>query len=343
MTTIDPQLVATRLDGVASTSGRGWNPVRRRPAARGVANSVVMGTGPVVVIVTVMSSALGGVSAWSPTAPSWALVLALAALALGVPHGAVDHLAVSRSSSADPGVLGRTMYVLAAAAATIIILWAPGPAFVVVLAMSVWHFGTGDVEATADLADRVTRGRTVRVLQALALGSAPVVLPLTGTSAVSTVRLINPGLAEVLTPAVSSGARHVVMCLIVLTLALLLRDGDRRGAGELALLAVLGLVASPLVAFAVYFAAWHALRHTARLATGPNGDVHPADLARTFAAGLPALIATVAVAAVCVVAFHEWSTLGTWIWVGLAIVWGLTVPHMIVIARFDRARSGQPR
>ena len=182
----------------------------------------------------------------------------------------------------------------------------------------------------------------MRVLQALALGSAPVVLPLTSASAVTSVGLINPQLSEVLTPNVCFAARSGVFCLIILTFVLLWRSGDRRGSGELALLAVLGVVASPLIAFAVYFAAWHALRHTARLALSQNGDVHLADLARTFAAGLPPLIVTVGLVAVYVVTFHESSTLGAWLWLGLAIVWGLTVPHMFMIARFDRRRRRRP-
>jgi Brp/Blh family beta-carotene 15,15'-monooxygenase len=132
-----------------------------------------------------------------------------------------------------------------------------------------------------------------------------------------------------------------VLCVIAVAVALLVRAGDRRGAGELALLSVLGVVASPLVAFAVYFASWHALRHTARLAADPVGVVRPAALARTFAAGLPALVVTIVVAAVCVLGFREHAVLSTWMWVGLALVWGLTVPHMVVVARFDRDRQAR--
>ena len=339
MSTIDPLLPTTSSHDPQRTSPRDPEQGRGGAPARAACNAIVLGAGPVLVVVTVVASVLGGASACSTSVPSWALAVALAALVLGVPHGAVDHLALARSSRVSAGLPVRTVYVVAAAAAALAILCIPGPAFVVVLAMSVWHFGTGDVEAVADLSGRVTRGRPVRVVQALALGAAPVLLPLTGASAVSTVQLINPGLAEVLTPAAMSLARYGVLCLILLAVVLLARDGNRRGAAELALLAVLGLVASPLVAFAVYFASWHALRHTARLAAGPGGDVRLANLGRTFAAGVPALVVTVAVAAACVVAFRGSSTIGTWMWVGLALVWGLTVPHMIVIARFDRARS----
>ena len=341
MAVIDSHRPSSLLHDAEPTSGWDFRIVRLRSAGRLVVNPVVMRAGPVVAILTVVASIVGGVSAWSPAVPSWTLAVALAALALGVPHGAVDHVAISTASSTAARLVGRTMYLGAAVAAALFILRVPGVAFVAVLLMSVWHFGTGDVEAAADLTDREKHRRPVRVLQVLALGSAPVVLPLTSPSAVTTVALINPGLAQVLTPNVSFGARLAVFGLIILTLGLLLRAGDRRGAGELTLLAVLSVVASPIIAFAVYFAAWHALRHTARLAMSENGDVHLADLARTFAAGLPALVVTAALAAVCVVTLHGSETLGTWLWIGLAMVWGLTVPHMITVARFDGVRRRQ--
>jgi len=300
---------------------------------------VVLAVGPVLVALTVAASLVGGATAWSPSVPSWALAVALVALVLGVPHGAVDHLTLVGSSGTRTGALGRLLYVGTAAVAALLVMLVPGPAFVVVLGMSVWHFGSGDVEAAADLSGRARRPRAARVVLALALGSAPVLLPLTGPSAVSTLRLIHPQLAVVLTPVVMSVTRYAVLCVIALAVTLLVRSGDRRGAGELVLLSVLGVVASPLVAFAVYFASWHALRHTARLAADPVGIVRPAALARTFAAGLPALVVTIVVAAVCVLGFRGHAVLSTWLWVGLALVWGLTVPHMVVVARFDRDRQ----
>lgn len=316
-----------------------------QPARRGGINGAVMNAGPLLVVLTVIVSVACQATAWSPTVPSWAVATALVALALGIPHGAVDHLAVTTLSSTVARLAGGLVYLAVAAAATATILRVPAPAFVAVLAMSVWHFGTGDVGAAADLAGRDPHRRGVRLLQALALGSAPVLLPLTSASAVASVGLINPSLATVLHPAVGSVVRYGVLCLVAVTLAALWRVEDRRGCGELALLAVLGLVANPLMAFAVYFAAWHALRHTARLAMSRDGDVRLVDLARTFAMGLPALVGAVVVAGVCVLALEE-AALGTWLWIGLALVWGLTVPHMVLVSRADRSsrrRRGRRR
>jgi len=32
----------------------------------------------------------------------------------------------------------------------------------------------------------------------------------------------------------------------------------------------------------------------------------------------------------------SFTALAPWLWVGLAVVWGLTVPHMTMVERFDR-------
>ena len=39
-----------------------------------------------------------------------------------------------------------------------------------------------------------------------------------------------------------------------------------------------------------------------------------------------------------VVGTSRGSSLGSWLWVALAVVWGLTVPHMLAVSRFDRLR-----
>ena len=77
MPTIDPHVPTTPLDAAAPPSGQDSLVVRRRWAGRGVVNPVVMGVGPVLVIVTVAASVFFGVTAWSPTVPSWALAVAL--------------------------------------------------------------------------------------------------------------------------------------------------------------------------------------------------------------------------------------------------------------------------
>jgi Brp/Blh family beta-carotene 15,15'-monooxygenase len=132
--------------------------------------------------------------------------------------------------------------------------------------------------------------------------------------------------------------RVAVLGVVVAAGAMLLRQQDRRGVLELATLTTLGLIATPLIAFAVYFAAWHSLRHTSRLALDDGGVLRWGALARVARAGLPALLAAVAVVSLVTITHREVSSTGDVLWVALAVVWGLTVPHMVVVSRFDRRR-----
>ena len=111
---------------------------------------------------------------------------------------------------------------------------------------------------------------------------------------------------------------------------------------DLVLLYLLAVTAPPLVAFAVYFGCWHALRHTARLTlTLPSsqrafqaGSISGA-MRSAVLPGLPALIGTFIVAAAIVI-FRGDSLDDQFLWVSLVVVWALTVPHMAVTARLDR-------
>jgi len=75
-----------------------------------------------------------------------------------------------------------------------------------------------------------------------------------------------------------------------------------REAFDLFLLGLVALLVPPLVAFAIYFGTWHALRHTARLTLNldssqrayQRGDLVGALRAAVFP-GLPALFATIGV------------------------------------------------
>jgi Brp/Blh family beta-carotene 15,15'-monooxygenase len=206
--------------------------------------------------------------------------------------------------------------------------------------MTVWHFGTGDVEATRELQDLSPVTGFVRIGYALALGSAPVLLPLTSPAAIATLTAIEPQLATLMSEQVIVGTRIAVLTLVVLCLLWLIQRGDLRGAVELFALAALGFVASPLVAFAVYFGFWHALRHTARLAQVTYGTINWRSLALVSRGGLPSVVGFLAIVVLSVAFVDPSLAMGPALWFGLAIVWGLTVPHMIMVARFDaRMRS----
>lgn len=310
---------------------------------------VVLNVGLLAVGAALVLTVVSMTNATTQIMPAWPLVIALVSVALGIPHGAVDHLTLGRQLSGRGWTLLAASYLSLAAIATALILIAPALTFGIVLAMTVWHFGSGDVAASAALAGTTPERGVVGILHSVAAGSAPVLLPLTSTAAVATLAQIQPQLSEVFTPVVTATLRFGTLALVSVMICILLNRGKNRGALELGVLALLGLVAAPFVAFAVYFGLWHALRHTARLAQDPDGCVHVRAIARVFTAGLPALAGAVLTAAVLIWALSAGvvsegiGAAGAWLWLGLALVWGLTVPHMVLVSRYDRRmRAGIP-
>ena len=297
--------------------------------------TIVLNIGLIATGIALLISLLTRTTAATVTVGPLPIAIALLALAIGIPHGAVDNLTLTRTLATKERILGALTYVtIAAVAALAIIMW-PGVAFIAVLAMTIWHFGTGDVEATRELQDLPPLRSRFRVPYAIALGSAPVLLPLTSPAAVATLTAIEPRLAMLMSDQVIVGTRIAVLTLIVGCLLWLIQQGDIRGAIELFALTVLGYVASPLIAFAVYFGFWHALRHTARLAQVSEGNVSVRSLLRVSRGGVPSLIGFVAIVLILVTLFDPSLAMGPALWFGLAIVWGLTVPHMILVSRFD--------
>ena len=97
---------------------------------------------------------------------------------------------------------------------------------------------------------------------------------------------------------------------------------------------------TPLVAFATYFGFWHALRHTARLAQVTYGTISWRSMVLVSRGGAPSLIGFVLILVITISFVDPVLTAERALWLGLAIVWGLTVPHMFMVARFDaRMRS----
>lgn len=327
---------------VASTQVHG-QPVRGRNLAR-----VVENLGPIVAWIAIIASLLTAVTASTTDIGPIPATLALIALALGIPHGAADNLTLANALSWRGWIRLGIIYVSIAAAAALLIIAFPVFGFILVIAMTVWHFGTGDVQATAELEGQEPVTGKFRIVYALALGSAPVLLPLTSSAALSTVVWLEPALSVIYSTPVTAIIRGVVLTLIVVSIVALISRGSLRSAFELFTLAVLGLVVSPFIAFAVYFGFWHATRHTARLAQATTGVITLRSLASVTKIGIPSLLGFIAILAGVSIFLGIDSLSGTVLWIGLAIVWGLTVPHMWFVSRFDqrlRAKGipqGQP-
>jgi Brp/Blh family beta-carotene 15,15'-monooxygenase len=296
---------------------------------------VVLNIGLIAAGVMVLLSGLTRTTSVSTDIGPIPIMLALIALAIGIPHGAVDNLTLTEALTRRRRLGLTVVYLAVAASAALAIYVWPGIAFVLVVLMTIWHFGSGDVEAIRELRDLPPVRGPWRVIYAFALGGAPVLLPLTSPAAVSTLVAIEPALATVMTHGVLVGTRIVVLTLVVVTLLWLINAGDIRGAIELLALSVLGFIASPLLAFAIYFGFWHALRHTARLAQVTTGEISARSIARVTRVGLPSLIGFLVVVVLLAVLVDPSNAIGPMLWIGLVVIWGLTVPHMMFVARFD--------
>ena len=273
---------------------------------------------------------------------TWQVIVALLALAVGIPHGALDHL-VTLPKSAPLKMAGFiAIYVSVAVLAVIALLTWNVAGFIVVVAMSAVHFGIGDAAFISEIDRRSAEPKPFpRYLYALAAGTLPVIIPLVSDNSAVALERVNPALLNW-----HHGLNNdLLLWTMLLTAVALLRLIQKRRDAEaidLVLLYLLAVTAPPLVAFAVYFGCWHAMRHTARLTlvlprsqkAFTEGNSGKAFLGAIWP-GLPALVGTFIVAAL-IIAFRRDSLSDQFLWITLVVVWALTVPHMAVTARLDR-------
>jgi beta-carotene 15,15'-dioxygenase len=288
-----------------------------------------------VVVLSVLGSLLFGSSS-----AEWQVWLAVAALAVGIPHGALDHLVTVPSMEPKKMTFFVSAY-LGVVAVVVAALFAwPVGGFVFVVVMSAVHFGMGDACFVRQEKLPFAHKASPWWVYAIPAGAIPVVIPLTSQGSSDALTLVNPvlvtwhfGFDQVLFWAsVAAGVVAIVW------LAATRRIADAR---DLAVLGLLALATPPLIAFAAYFGLWHALRHTARL----SDELAPAKTAagdgrwvlalwRVSVPGLPALVGTLVVAA-AMTAIGGWAV-EEYLWVALVLVWALTVPHMALTWRLDK-------
>ena len=273
---------------------------------------------------------------------TWQVVIAVIALAVGIPHGALDHLVTLPKSSAIKMAGFIAVYVAVAIIAVIALLTWNVAGFIFVVAMSAVHFGIGDAAFISEMDRRTFEPkRFPRFSYAAAGGALPVVIPLVSDKSSAALERVNPSLIDWhqgLNPEIFLWT----IAVFVIALLRLLQRRRMQDALDLSLLCLLAITAPPLVAFAVYFGCWHAMRHTARLtlvlprsqkayADGKSGSA----FLSAIWPGVPALVGTFVVAGI-VIAFRGGSVSDQFLWITLVIVWALTVPHMAVTARLDR-------
>ena len=272
----------------------------------------------------------------------WQVVVALIALAIGIPHGALDHLVTLPKAQPKKMALFIVIYVALAVVAVIGILNFNVFGFIIVLFMSAIHFGIGDAAFISEIDKRTKPEKKLnRWLYIPAAGFTPVFIPLVNSASTDALASVNPALIN-WHQGFDSEILVIVTAFVLISITLMLIGKRYREGLDLTLLLLLAHLAPPLIAFAVYFGCWHAMRHTARLTLSlPRSieNIAQGMLRKAFSnaviPGLPALIGTFVVAGLLALSGREFTD--DFFWMALVVVWALTVPHMVVTAKLDRA------
>ena len=273
---------------------------------------------------------------------SWQVVIAVIALAIGIPHGALDHLVTLPKAQPKKMALFIIVYVAVAIVAVIGILKFNTVGFIVVLFMSAIHFGIGDAAFINEL-DKRSEGtkKLNRWFYIPAAGFTPVFIPLVNSASTEALASVNPALIN-WHQGLDSQILFTITAFALLAIGVMVFDKRYREALDLIVLLLLAHLAPPLIAFAVYFGCWHAMRHTARLTLSlPRcvENITQGMLRKAFSnaviPGLPALIGTFVVAGLLALSGQDFTD--EFFWMALVVVWALTVPHMAVTAKLDRA------
>ena len=318
--------------------------------------------------VLALSVGLFGLGVELPTALAYGPLLASAVL-FGLPHGAIDHLAVTRVSGRAATVrsVGSVVGVYAIAGGLYVLLWflQPLAAFVLFIGITWLHWGQGDVHALLALEGvEHLQSRVQRLGTLVVRGGLPMLGPLIfwggeyrqvaallvgrfggSTAAIDVLfgatprLLVGVGLGVVTVGTLGVGVARAPRGV---------RDhGWRRDAGETGLLWLFFWVVPPVVAVGLYFCLWHSLRHIARLialdeagaaalaaeAIGPALGSFARDAAPLTAVSLGLLGGLYLVVPVQPASGAE--TVGLY----LVLISVLTLPHILVVSYMDRVEG----
>ncbi|WP_336336758.1 Brp/Blh family beta-carotene 15,15'-dioxygenase [Haloarcula brevis] len=293
--------------------------------------------------------------------------LVVSVVLLGLPHGAVDHLAVARTRGQRPGwrAIARVFALYGVVGGAYALVWflAPAAAFVLFIAVTWFHWGQGDLYALLALADADhLRSRPQRVGAVLVRGGLPMLVPLLAFPewyrrvATDLVSLFAPDAAAAIAWAfrtdVRTGLAVAYGALVVVTLAVGFARADARrpwllDAGEtLGLLAYFALV-PPVLAIGVYFCLWHSLRHVVRLllvdddATAALANRDPAAaLARFARDAAPLTAASLALlGGLYFLVPNPPASVPEWVALYLVFIAVVTLPHVVVVTVMDREQG----
>lgn len=284
--------------------------------------------------------------------------LVASAALLGLPHGALDHLAPSRVTGKRLGIKVMVFFLVGylLMVGLFLGLWwvVPAVGFVIFILMTLLHWGQGDLHALLAFGTGRDASRPSRLLTLVARGSLPMLVPLVAfpadyeLAAVTIVEVFG-GTAEQLAWAFSANLRSGVVILLggllSLHISLLYLDLPKKAfwyaaAETLTLVAFFAFVPA-FFAVGLYFCLWHASRHIARLMLlDPESE-------RAFAAGkvglplirfgkqaLPMTLGALLLLSGLYIALPQTNLLDS-LGLYLALIAALTLPHMIVVTWMD--------
>ena len=307
---------------------------------------------------------------------AWRFAPLLASVvAFGLPHGAIDYVALPRvvAGEVTPGLVAVVSLLYAAVGAAYTLLWflAPVPAATLFILVTWFHWGQGELYPLVGLLGADHLDRPGRVATMVVRGGLPMLVPLLGFPGVyrevvdSFVAPFGGTAADLAwlfsgETRLALGAGFGLLTVAVLARGYLLA-GDPRGsgenswsggrawlvdAGETTLLWVYFLTVPPVFAIGVYFCLWHAVRHIAR-AVGVDrraadslsaGNVWGA-LACFLKEALPLTALALVLLGGLWVAVPVEPTLREATGLYLVFIAILTLPHVLVVLWMDRVQG----
>ncbi len=285
-------------------------------------------------------------------------------IVLGLPHGALDHVVPARMQLAwGKRIVPVSVYLLAyiAIAAAYFVLWLQAPlwAFVLFLAITVLHWGHGDLRHMEIFVGRSYGSLAERAVALVVRGSLPILVPIVAfpETAEALYRHAAVGLGvspETINLTASSVVNSLSVFLILGLLAYVIIAAHVSPDWnvliseclELVVLLLFFLYTPAYFSVGLYFLAWHSLRHLGRLLILSPYDAAAVaqhhwrrPLFRLVRDALPITLAAIGL----LVALYVWrsdnvQSLEGFVAIYLVLISALTAPHMAVVALMDLAK-----
>lgn len=292
--------------------------------------------------------------------------LAVSVVLLGLPHGAVDHLALPRLYDEQLtlrwAVVVTGIYAVLGGFYALVWFVAPAIAFVLFILITLFHWGQGELYPLIEL--RQSNHLVVRPLRyatLVARGALPMLVPLVGFPdqyqfvAETLIGLYDQAAVTAVAPVFTDTARLWLAGGLVLLFGGVLAAGGIVAArhdamtpwlidaGETLLLIVFFLSVPPILAIGIYFCFWHALRHITRLLAIDRGARDELQHGRLLTAtwrfvrdAAPLTAVSIGLLGVLyLLSPGNITTPAEWIGLYLVLIAILTLPHVVVVSWMD--------